>query len=89
MIQNVVIGDILISPEKLFAKDLEDWENNERGQTLFTQTRFLPAILKEAGIVNSTSEIRRNRPDLVKELNEIDFFQIKIGKKILFIAVGN
>ena len=89
MIQNVVIGDILISPEKLFAKDLEDWENNERHQTLFTQTRFLPAILKEAGIVNSTSEIRRNRPDLVKELNEIDFFQIKIGKKILFIAVGN
>ena len=64
MIQNVVVGDLLISPEKLFAKDLKDWENNERKQTLFTQTRFLPAILKEAGIVNSTSEIRRNRPDL-------------------------
>ena len=89
MIQNIVIGEPLIPPEKLLAKDQDDWEDNEKRQTLFTQTRFLPTVLKEAGIVSSTSEVRRNRPDLMKELTELDFLQIKIGKKTIFIVVGN
>lgn len=89
MIQNIVVGNILCDPSLLFADDIKDWEENERKMTLFTETRFLPAVLKEAGIVSSTSEVRRNRPDLVRTLDTIDFFQIKLGKKIVFIAVGN
>ena len=89
MIQNIVVGNILCDPSLLFANDVNDWEENEKKMTLFTETRFLPAILKEAGIVSSTSEVRRNRPDLVRTLDTVDFFQVKLGKKIVFIAVGN
>lgn len=36
----------------------------------------------------NVSEVRRNRPDLWRELNELDFFQVKWGKKFLWILVG-
>lgn len=28
----------------------------------FTETRYLPAVMKEAGIVLSTNEVRKNKP---------------------------
>ena len=89
MIQNVTIDELLISPESLFAKDKEDWENNEKDKTLFTNERFLPNILVEIGIAKSKNEIRKNRPDLVRTLDKIDFEVIKWGKKFIFIAVGD
>ena len=88
MFQNVVIGKPLCKPETLFAYDEQDWLENEKKETLFIEDRFLPRILVAAGLVNSASEVRRNRPELVKELNEIDFIRIKWGKKFLWIAVG-
>ena len=42
----------------------------------------------QAGIVNSVSEVRRNRPDLMREVEESSFEIIKWGKKFLFIARG-
>lgn len=88
MVQNVVIGKPLVSPAQLFADNEKDWDENEKANTLFTEERFLPRILVEARIVKSTSEVRRNRPDLWRELNELDFFQVKWGKKFLWILVG-
>lgn len=89
MYQNVIVGVPLIeTPAELFGASLEDWVLNESEVTLLTEERFLPRILVEAGIVKSTSEVRRNRPDLWRELNELDFFQVKWGKKFLWILVG-
>jgi len=88
MFQNVVIGKPIVDPQLLFAKSEEDWEKNEKPNTLFTESRFLPAILKEAGVVSSTGEVRRNRPELVRTLDSLDCLMIKWGKKFLYIVVG-
>lgn len=87
-IMNVVVGTPLVDPWMLLAYDAADWEANEKHQTLFTDQRYLPAILKEAGIVPSLSEVRRNRPELVTTLDKPDCFWVKWGKKRLYIVVG-
>ena len=88
MFQNVVIGKPIVDIESLLAVDKNDWEENEKKNTLFTETRFLPAIMKEAGIVQSTSEVRRNKPELMINLNKLDCINLKWGKKYLYIVVG-
>jgi hypothetical protein len=88
MFHNVVIGKPLVEPSTLLANDLTDWEETEKKNTLFTNNRYLPAVMKEAGVVNSTGEVRRNRPDLCITLDEIDCINIKWGKKRLYIIVG-
>ncbi len=88
MYTNVIINNILVHPSELFAFDQKDWEDNEKGNTLFTSETFLPKILVEAGVVKSTSEVKRNKPELFINLDKIDFIQVKWGKKFLFIAVG-
>lgn len=88
MFHNVVIGKPIVDPQLLLAAGEEDWAKNEKPDTLFTEARFLPAILKEAGVVSSTGEVRRNRPDLVRTLDSLDCFWVKWGKKFLYIVVG-
>lgn len=88
MFENVVVGKPIVESLKLFARDENDWEHNENCKTLFTDERFLPAVLKEAGVVSSISEVRRNKPELVRTLDSLDFLKIKWGKKFVFIAVG-
>lgn len=88
MFHNVVIGKPLVEPWVLLANDEKDWAETEEKDTLFTSTRFLPAVMKEAGIVSSTGEVRRNRPDLCINLESVDFITLKWGKKRLFIVVG-
>lgn len=88
MFLNVVIGTPLVAPEELLAFNLDDWNNNEKQHTLFTETRYLPAILKEAGIVSSTNEVRKNKPKLNIALDNPDCMMIKWGKKFLFVVVG-
>jgi hypothetical protein len=84
---NVVVGTPQIEPWKLLAFDKQDWEENEKKQTLFTETRFLPAIMKEAGLVQSIKEVRRNKPELCKDVEGPDFIDLKWGKRHLFILV--
>lgn len=88
MIQNIVIGELLCSPALLFAYNDVDWEKNEKPITLFTEERFLPRLLVEAGIVKSVNEVRRNKPELVVTLDKVDYLEIKWGKKRLYIGVG-
>ena len=84
MFHNVIIGSPIVEPKTLIALDDIDWETNEKEKTL-----FLPAIMKEAGIVKSIGEVRKNKPELVFTLNELDCLWIKWGKKFLYIVVGN
>ena len=88
MFHNVVIGNPIVSASSLLAIDERDWEENEKEITLFTETRFLPSIMKEAGIVQSTGEVRRNKPELCITLDKLDCINLKWGKKFLFIVVG-
>lgn len=88
MFLNVVIGKPLVDPKTLLALDDLDWKNNEQPQTLFTETRYLPAVMKEAGMVQSTSEVRKNRPDLNISLENPDCLWVKWGKKRLYVIVG-
>lgn len=87
-ILNIVIGTPLVPAEELIAVNKEDWEGTEKSQTLFTKTRFMPAVLKEAGVVPSVNEVRRNRPEYVRDLEKLDCIWVKWGKKKLYIIVG-
>ena len=88
MFLNVVIGKLLVDPKTLLALDDLDWKHNEQPQTLFTEIRYLPAVMKEAGVVQSTSEVRKNRPDLNISLENPDCLWVKWGKKRLYVIVG-
>lgn len=88
MFHNVVVGKPIVNVSGLLAFDNKDWEENEKKNTLFTETRFLPAIMKEAGLVQSISEVRRNKPELCINLDKVDCINLKWGKKFLFIIVG-
>ena len=85
---NVIIGKLSVEPHHLFALDEDDWSRNEKDKTLFTDEKFIPRIMVQAGIVKSVSEVRRNRPDLMREVEESSFEMIKWGKKFLFVARG-
>lgn len=87
-IENVVINSPLVPPEEIFASSHEDWINMEKDKTCYTEETFLPRIMVELGIVKSVNEVRRNKPGIVKELNEYDYLEIKWGKRKLFILVG-
>lgn len=87
MKENVVIGNDDIGLHHLFAHNIEDWITNEYDKTLFTEERYLPKILVELHIAKSTSEVRKNRPDLNITLDDRNFITIKWGKKFVWIAV--
>lgn len=88
MFRNVVIGKPICDVKLLIGYDEDDFEKNEKEYTLFTETRFLPAIMKEAGVVKSANEVRRNKPELCITLDKLDCINIKWGKKFLYIVVG-
>lgn len=87
-IENVVIGIPIVDITHFLGKNIEDWENIEKEKTFFTEERYLPNILLELGIVKSKGEIRRNKPELMINLDYLDFKEIKWGKRKLFILVG-
>lgn len=89
-IENIVVGKPVVDPQQLFALDEDDWDKVEKEKTYYTEERFLPRILVDIGIYPSISEIRRNKPQLVINLNHIDFIDgLKVSKKRkLWIAVG-
>lgn len=88
MFQNVVIGKPLIEPWQLISTTEEEFETFDKRNTLFTEERFLPAILVEAGIVKSRSEVRRNKPELCVTLDKLDCLWVKWGKRMIWVVVG-
>lgn len=88
MFHNIVIGQPLVDASTLLSRNQEEWERFDKKDTLFTNERFLPAALVEAGVVKSRNEVRRNKPELCKELIEPDCFWVKWGKQRIYIIVG-
>lgn len=86
--ENIVIGKPIVSEIDMFALDENDWERLEKEKTLYTNERFLPKVMVEAGIVKSVNEVRRNKKEFVRKLNELEYLEIKWGKRKLFILVG-
>lgn len=89
-IENIVIGTPIADPKDMFASSDDDWSTIEKEKTYYTDERFLPRILVDLGIYPSISEIRRNKPQLVKSLDRLDFIDsLKVKKKRkLWILVG-
>ena len=54
----------------------------------FTDERFLPRILVTLGVFRSTGEVRKNRPDLFRTLDKLDMEELKIGKRVIWILIG-
>ena len=83
MYHNAMIGYPIVALSDLIPV-------NEFNETLVTSTRYLPKIMVEAGIVKSTSEVRRNRPDLCITFPDdmTDCITVKWGKKFLYIIIG-
>ena len=77
---NIVIGEPLVSLESLGIKENEE--------VFRTDEIFLPKILKQFGIFKSTSQVKKNRPDLWRELEEFEFTKLEIGHKRIFIIKG-
>ena len=88
MFHNIVIGTPLIEPWKLISENEQEWEDFDKKDTLFTEERFLPALLVDAGVVKSKNEVRRNKPEFLITLNDLDCLWIKWGKKRIYIVVG-
>ncbi|MDD5901731.1 MAG: hypothetical protein PUC73_12650 [Lachnospiraceae bacterium] len=89
-VENIVIGKPIVEPFTMFSLDEDDWNRVGRDKTYYTEERFLPKILVDIGIYPSVSEIRRNKPELMVELNKLDFIEnLKVSKKRrLWILVG-
>ena len=89
-IENIVIGSPVAEPLLMFASDKNDWNRVEAEKTYYTEERFLPRILVDLGIYPSISEIRRNKPQLMVNLDDVDFVaDLKVSKKRkLWILVG-
>ena len=89
-VENIVIGKPIVEPSTMFSLDEDDWSRTEKEKTYYTDERFLPRILVDIGIYPSVNEIRRNKPDLMVELNHLDFLDnLKVSKKRrLWILVG-
>ena len=89
-VENIVIGKPIVESSTMFSLDEEDWNRIEKEKTYYTNERFLPRILVDIGIYPSVSEIRRNKPELIVELNQLDFIDnLKASKnRRLWILVG-
>lgn len=89
-VENIVIGKPIVEPFAMFSLDEDDWNRTEKEKTYYTDERFLPRILVDIGIYPSVNEIRRNKPDLMVELNQLDFLDnLKVSKKRrLWVLVG-
>lgn len=89
-VENIVIGKPIVEPSTMFSIDEDDWNRTEKEKTYYTDERFLPRILVDIGIYPSVNEIRRNKPELMVDLNQLDFLDnLKVSKKRrLWILVG-
>ncbi|MBS4894018.1 MAG: hypothetical protein KHZ90_09645 [Veillonella parvula] len=81
MVQNIIIGKPLVSLEMLGIDIKQE-------KTVFDTERFLSRLLVKYGFSKSISEIKRNRKDLIRNLDNTDMEMIKLGKKKVWIVIG-
>lgn len=87
VIKDIIIGKPIVAPWYIFCKEEHEWDE-VKDDIYYTEERFLPEIMVDLGIVKSTSEVKRNKPELIKELNNLDYIEVKWGKHRLFILIG-
>lgn len=85
--KNVIIGQPIVEPWYIFCEEKNEWEKI-KDDIYYTNERFLPKIMVDLGIVKSISEVKRNQPKYVCNLDKLDYLEIKWGKNKLFILVG-
>ena len=87
IVKDIVIGKPICEPWYMFCNEQNEWDDI-KDNVLFTEERYLPKLMVDCGLVKSISEVRRNRPELIKILDKPDFIEIKWGKSRLYIQVG-
>lgn len=87
IVKDIVIGKPICEPWYMFCNEQNEWDDI-KDNVLFTEERYLPKLMVDCGLVKSISEIRRNKPELVINLDKPDFIEVKWGKSRLYIQVG-
>lgn len=87
IVKDIVIGKPICEPWYMFCNEQNEWDDI-KDNVLFTKERYLPKLMVDCGLVKSISEIRRNKPELVINLDKPDFIEVKWGKSRLYIQVG-
>ena len=85
MVENIVIGKPLVSLDVLLGDEVN---NNYNYTYEVEEERYLPKILVKHGFIKSIRELKRNRKDLDVMLCKPDCLDVKIGKKKVYIVVG-
>lgn len=89
LVSNIVVGVPIVPLEVLLSDErnkYDDWKS----VTVYEKDRYIPNLLVKYKFISSIRELKRNRPDLDKfyDPNELDFLEIKIGKKKVCIVIG-
>ena len=87
IVKDIVIDKPICEPWYMFCNEQNEWDDI-KDNVLFTEERYLPKLMVDCGLVKSISEVRRNRPELIKTLDKPDFIEVKWGKSRLYIQVG-
>lgn len=87
IVKDIVIGKPICEPWYMFCNEQNEWDDI-KDNVLFTDERYLPKLMVDCGLVKSISEVRRNKPELVINLDKPDFIEVKWGKSRLYIQVG-
>ena len=87
IVKDIVIGKPICEPWYMFCNEQNEW-NDIKDNVLFTEERYLPKLMVDCGLVKSISEVRRNKPELVINLDKPDFIEVKWGKSRLYIQIG-
>lgn len=87
IVKDIVIGKPICEPWYMFCNEQNEWDDI-KDSVLFTEERYLPKLMVDCGLVKSISEVRRNKPELVINLDKPDFIEVKWGKSRLYIQIG-
>lgn len=87
-IENIIVCDTpWESPvQDLLSNGTIDDMNLEFGRTLYTHDRFIPQILLHLGWIKSKGEVKRNKPELFREIKQGEYLEIKWRKRKLWIV---
>ena len=86
IVKDIVIGKPICEPWYMFCNEQNEWDDI-KDNVLFTEERYLPKLMVNCGLVKSISEVRRNKPELMINLDKPDFIEIKWGKSRLYIQI--
>lgn len=82
------MGKPIVPVWELVAYSEQDYEENEKAITYFTDERTVAKVLVDIGVVKSISEVRRNKPQFCEKLTKLDCGYIKWGKHKFWLVVG-